>query len=31
VEIEKEAKKAREKGQAPVANPLGEGNPLGGG
>jgi hypothetical protein len=26
--IEKEAKKAREKGEAAVANPLGEGNPL---
>jgi hypothetical protein len=29
-EIEKEAKKAREKGEPAVANPLGEGNPLGG-
>ena len=29
-EIEKEAKKAREKGESPVANPLSEGNPLGG-
>ena len=30
-EVEKEAKKAREEGKSPVANPLGEGNPLGGG
>jgi hypothetical protein len=29
-EIEKEAKKAREKGESAVANPLGESNPLGG-
>jgi predicted ATP-grasp superfamily ATP-dependent carboligase len=29
-EIEKEAKKSREKGEAPVANPLSENNPLGG-
>jgi hypothetical protein len=29
-EIEKEAKKAREKGEAPVSNPLGEANPLSG-
>jgi hypothetical protein len=29
-EIEKEAKKSREEGKAPVANPLGESNPLGG-
>jgi hypothetical protein len=29
-EIEKEAKKSREEGQAPVGNPLGESNPLGG-
>jgi hypothetical protein len=29
-EIEKEAKKAREKGEPAIANPLGEGNPLGG-
>jgi hypothetical protein len=30
-EIEKEAKKAREKGEAAAANPLAEGNPLAGG
>jgi hypothetical protein len=29
-EIEKEAKKARSEGKAGIANPLGEGNPLGG-
>lgn len=29
-EIDKEAKKSREEGQPAVANPLGEGNPLGG-
>jgi hypothetical protein len=30
-EIEKEAKKSREEGKPALANPLGEGNPLGGG
>ncbi len=30
VEIEKEAKKAREEGKPALSNPLGEGNPLGG-